>query len=125
MARVLALVPDLLFGSRVQSALSAAGHEVELIGDEGRLRQRLSDPGAPPAAVLLVDLTNDQLEGATLVRALSGEGELAGLRTLGFYSHVDVRARERAEEAGFDLVVPRSRMAREAPELLAGLAFTP
>ncbi len=33
MARVLALVPDLLFGSQVQGSLTAAGHEVELIGD--------------------------------------------------------------------------------------------
>jgi CheY-like chemotaxis protein len=75
--------------------------------------------------VLIVDLTNDELDGATVVRALSQEGELAQMRTLGFYSHVDVRARERAEEAGFDLVVPRSRMSREAPELLASMAFDP
>jgi CheY-like chemotaxis protein len=125
MARVLALVPDLLFGSRVQGALTTAGHEVELIGDEDRLRRRLAEPGAPVAAVLVVDLTNDELDGATLVRALSDEGQLAHLRTLGFYSHVDMPARERAEQAGFDLVVPRSRMAREAPELLARMASAP
>jgi len=34
---------------------------------------------------------------------------------------VDVAARERAEQAGFDLVVPRSRMAREGAALVAGL----
>ena len=45
MARVLALVPDLLFGSRVQGALTAAGHEVELIADEGRLRARTALAG--------------------------------------------------------------------------------
>ena len=124
MARVLALVPDLLFGSRVQGALTTAGHEVELIGDEDRLRRRLAEPGAQ-AAVLVVDLTNHELDGATLVRTLSDEGQLAHLRTLGFYSHVDVPARERAEQAGFDLVVPRSRMGREAPELLARMASAP
>ncbi len=109
MALVLALVPDLLFGSRVQGALTAAGHEVELIGDEDRLRDRLNDPEAPAAGVLVVDLTNEDLDGARLVESLSG------IRTLGFYSHVDVGVRERAERAGFDLVVPRSRMAREGP----------
>ena len=41
MARVLALVPDLLFGSRLQGALAAAGHEVELLAGEARLRARL------------------------------------------------------------------------------------
>jgi CheY-like chemotaxis protein len=125
MTHVLALVPDLLFGSRVQGALTAAGHTVELIGDERRLRDRLADQGAPAAAVLLVDLTNDDLDGATLVQALSAEGELAHTRTLGFYAHVDVRVRDRAEQAGFDLVVPRSRLAREAPELLARVTAAP
>ena len=43
------------------------------------------------------------------------------MRTLAFYSHVDAAVRERAEEAGFDLVVPRSRMAREGAELVARL----
>jgi hypothetical protein len=33
-----------------------------------------------------------------------------------------VSVRERAEEAGFDLVVPRSRMAREGGALVASLA---
>jgi DNA-binding response OmpR family regulator len=122
MARVLALVPDLLFGSRLQGALTAAGHEVELIGDEDRLRDRLAEAEAPPATVLIVDLTDDDLEGATLVESLHGEGELAQLPTLGFYSHVDARARERGERAGFDLLVPRSRMAREGAELLARAA---
>lgn len=121
MARVLALVPDLLFGSRVQGALTAAGHEVELVGGESRLRERLGDGAAPAAGVLVVDLTNGDLDGAGIVEALSREGELRGMRTLAFYSHVDAPARERAERAGFDLVVPRSRMAREGAELIGQL----
>jgi hypothetical protein len=44
-----------------------------------------------------------------------------GVPRLGFYSHVDVDTKRRAEEAGFDLVVPRSRMAREMPALVDGL----
>ena len=122
MACVLALVPDLLFGSRVQGALAAAGQEVELIGDEQRLRERLRDPEAPAGEVLIVDLTDERLDGAGILESLSADGLLAQVRTLAFYSHVDAAVRTRASEAGFDLVVPRSRMAREAPELLAGLA---
>jgi CheY-like chemotaxis protein len=119
MARVVALVPDLLFGSRVQGGLRRAGHEVELFGDERSLRDRLRDSSAPAPAVLIVDLTSEDLDGASVVEALSGEGGLARIQTLGFYAHVDLRARERAVQAGFDLVVPRSRMAREGEELVA------
>ena len=117
MARVLALIPDLLFGSRVQGQLVAAGHEVELIGDAAQVRDRLAGAG-----VLVVDLTNPDLDGPELVRELSEAGALQGVTTLGFYSHVDPATRERALVAGFDQVVPRSRMAREGAELVTALS---
>lgn len=120
MARVLALTADLLFGSRIKGDLTTAGNEVELIGDEALLRARLAE-GDKPADVLVVDLTDVQLAGAAVVEALVAEGVLGSLRTLGFYSHVDVPARERAERSGFDLVVPRSRMAREGAQLVERL----
>jgi DNA-binding NarL/FixJ family response regulator len=122
MARVLALVPDLLFGSRVQGSLAAGGHEVELISGEQRLRERLADSSQPAAEVLIVDLTNEQLDGAGLLESLAAERALEATRTLAFYSHVDVAVRERATSAGFDLVVPRSRMAREGAALVGSLA---
>jgi hypothetical protein len=100
MARVALLCPDLLFGSKLQGALRAAGHEPVAAGDE--------------ADILVVDLTDDpdgrieQSAGARLPR-------------LGFYSHVEQDVRQRAEEAGFERVVPRSRMAREAAALVDAL----
>lgn len=121
MARVLALTADLLFGSRIQGDLTAAGNEVELLGDEARLRARLGDADRPVADALVVDLTDPHLDGATVVETLAADGALDALKTLGFYSHVEVSTRERAEQAGFDLVVPRSRMAREGAQLVERL----
>jgi hypothetical protein len=120
-ARLLALSADLLFGSRLQADMARGGHDLELIGDESRLRTRLLDPEAPKAQVLIGDLTDDRLDGAAILEALAADGLLGELRTLAFYSHVDAAVRARAEQAGFDLVVPRSRMAREGPALLDGL----
>jgi len=120
MARVLALTADLLFGSQVQGALAAAGHEARLVGDEAALRAALAEP--VEAAALLVDLTDPTLDGAGALERLRAGGQLGGqVRTLGYYSHVDVEARRGAEAAGFDLVVPRSRMAREGADLLSAL----
>jgi CheY-like chemotaxis protein len=115
-ARVVALVPDLLFGSQVQGMLRTGGFEVELVGSAERARERL-----PGAGVLVVDLTSAELDGAALVRELTGAGSLTGVRTLGFYAHVDPDTRQRALDAGFDQVVPRSRMAREGAELVRRL----
>ena len=120
MARVLALVPDLLFGSRLQAALRAAGDDVELLSDAAALTRRLRDPSR--GAVVVVDLADARLQGIELLEGLSREGLLEDAATLGFYSHVDAATRERAQRAGFDLVVPRSRMAREAPDLVARVA---
>jgi DNA-binding NarL/FixJ family response regulator len=120
MARALALTRDLLFGSRVQAALGAAGHEVELVDGEQRLRARLGDRdehGGGAVDALIVDLTDDELDGARVLTQMPA-GALDGVRTLAYYSHVDAADRERAARAGFDVVVPRSRMAREAGELI-------
>jgi hypothetical protein len=40
---------------------------------------------------------------------------------LGYYSHVDAETKARAEAAGLAKVVPRSRMSRELPDLVAAL----
>jgi DNA-binding response OmpR family regulator len=129
MARVLALTGDLLFGSQVQGALTLAGYDVELLADAAALKRRLDDlagADATAATVLVVDLTDADLDGASIVEGLLATGELASMHTLGFYSHVDVATRQRAERAGFDVVVARSRMAREGVELVAGaLASSP
>jgi CheY-like chemotaxis protein len=119
-ARVLALLPDLLFGSRVQADLSAAGNDVELVGDEARLRERLA--AADPPAVLVVDLTDAQLDGSAILQRLAADELLEGVSTLAFFSHVETAVGERARAAGFDLVVPRSRMAREGASPVARLA---
>ena len=110
MARVLALAPDLFFASKIKETLTAAKHEVQLTSS-------VEDAVARTAAVdlVIVDLDDDRVDPAGLVAAVTGKP------LLGFYSHVDTETREEAERAGFMLVVPRSRMAREMPDLVAKL----
>ena len=109
MARVVAFIPDLLFGSSVVGALSAAGHEPVLASNEDALRSALAD-----AQALVVDLTFDVATRIELVRKVRPNG----LKTLAFYSHVEAEVRDQAREAGFDMVIPRSRMAREGAAVL-------
>jgi len=117
LARVLAHVPDLLFGSKVQGMLGAGGHDVSLVGGEAAVRAQIAS-----SDVLVVDLTADDVAGIALLESLAADGLVAGTRTLAFYSHVDADVRTRAIAAGFDLVVPRSRMAREGSALVDKLA---
>ena len=112
MARVVAAFDDLLLGSNVLGMLRAAGHEAQLAGGDAR---------PDGCAVLIVDLAASSFDGVDLVERLRAAGELGETRTLGVYSHVDADTRERAMGAGFDLVVPRSRLAREGPALVERL----
>lgn len=100
MARVLALSADLMLGSKVEATLRAAGHEVAMAA---------SLQGAPLDGVELIvaDLELGSPEALVAV----------GVPVLGYYSHVDAETKVAAEAAGVDLAVPRSRMARELPEL--------
>jgi CheY-like chemotaxis protein len=116
MARVAALIPDLLFGSKVQSALQDAGHEVDLVSGEVEAWDEVGG-----IDLLVVDLTSPDVDGVEIFETLASGGELHGVRSLGFFAHVEPAVRERALQAGFDLVVPRSRMAREGARLVEGL----
>jgi hypothetical protein len=112
MAQVIAFVPDLLFGSNVLGMLQAAGHEAVLVSDLQRVDPATTD-------VLVVDLTADAQERIARVAAVA---ESDGVKRLAFYLHTEVDVRALAEQAGFDLVVPRSRMAREGAGLVSRLA---
>jgi hypothetical protein len=101
-ARVLSVVPDLMLSSRVVESLSTGGHEVEDVN---------AVPASSDAEVVVCDLDSVEPERVVALERPS----------LGFYSHTDVETRERALAAGIDVVVPRSRMVRELPQLIEAL----
>lgn len=103
-ARVLSISTDLMLGSKVQETLSAAGHEVTT-------SPSLEETTWDGVDLIVADLDVENPE------ALVG----LGMPVLGYYSHVDVDTQQAAKAAGVDLVVPRSRMARELPVLAEGL----
>jgi hypothetical protein len=99
-ARVLSIATDLMLSSRVAESLGAAGHEVTTAPS-------LAQAERDGVELVVADLDVENPE------ALVG----LGMPVLGYYSHVDVDTRKVAEAVGVDLVVPRSRMARELPAL--------
>ena len=114
MARVVALIDDLLFGSNVAGALRAAGHEVALVGSPERAARV-----AGGCELLIVDLAGGAIDPAGALDAVPGTR--AGVPSLASYAHVHPEARAAALHAGFRRVVPRSKLARDAPALAAEL----
>lgn len=105
MARVVSVADDLMLASRVEAMLTAAGHDVVLA------RSLQAGPALDGAELIVADLEVEDPE------ALVG----LGVPVLGYYSHVDAETRQAAVAAGVDLVVPRSRMSRELPQLVERL----
>jgi hypothetical protein len=103
MARIAALVTDLMLASRVQTALQASGHEVEVDSD---LPDELDG----------VDLVVADLDAVPPERLVD-----LGVPVIGFYQHTDAETKRRADQAGLAIAIPRSRMVRELPELVRGL----
>jgi hypothetical protein len=102
-AKVVAIATYLLLGSKVEAMLQSAGHDVTL---SPSLPEQLED-----VDLLVADLDAED------PRALTEPG----IPVLGYYSHVNVETKQAAEAAGIDRVVPRSRMARELPNLVVEL----
>ena len=117
MARVAALIPDLLFGSKVQAALQAAGHEVDLltgevrgVGRGGRHRPARRRPHARPTSTAS-SCSRPSPPAASYTACVASASSPT----------CEPEVRERALAAGFDQVVPRSRMAREGAQLVDAL----
>ena len=108
MANVLSIATDLMLASRVDAALTGAGHHVVMA-------RSLAAAPLDEVDLLVADL--DVESPAALVAV--------GVPVLGYYSHVDAETKKLADAAGVDLVVPRSRMSRELPALAAGLLGPP
>jgi hypothetical protein len=100
MARIAAVVADLMLASRVRTSLEGSGHEVE---QDTELPDELDG----------VDLVVADLD-AVAPEALSH----LGVPVIGFYQHTDTETKRRADAAGLVMAVPRSRMVRELPDLV-------
>jgi DNA-binding NarL/FixJ family response regulator len=97
---------DLLFGSKVEGMIREAGFE-PVAKDDGSTQ------------LVIVDLTDSSTDPAA---ALAAAREDQTVPALAYYAHTDDDIRRAALDAGFDLVVPRSRMMREGVSLISGLA---
>jgi hypothetical protein len=104
--RVLALVTDLMFASRITAEAKAAGVQVQILRKPEALEKADGN-------LLLADLN---LPGAAAAGANWGSGE--GRRVVGFVSHMDAAAIAAAREAGVQEIMARSRFVQILPDLL-------
>lgn len=113
--RVVAVVSDLFFSTRIAATAEPLGIALEMPAPETALEAIRGS--APDLVVLDLGGPGDPIG---LARALKADAATRSIPLVGFYPHVDRDLRERALAAGVDHVVPRSAFTTGLRRWLAG-----
>jgi CheY-like chemotaxis protein len=115
-ARVLALVDDMFFASKIIGAAEQAGRRLVRVKSQEDLERELIEP----PGLVLIDLNSTRLDPVSAIRFVKDRPEVAATPVIGFLSHVQVELMRQAEAAGCDYVLPRSRFSQMLGQILSG-----
>jgi PleD family two-component response regulator len=112
---ILAAVDDLMFVSRIRTAAHGVGADVRFArtADEAVGLARREKP-----TLVLLDLNGRTVDPMATLATFKSDPELAGVRVVGFVSHVQTDVIAAARAAGIDEVMARSAFTARLPNLL-------
>jgi CheY-like chemotaxis protein len=104
---VIALCPDLMMRSRIESGLDIAGYRLRVAGGPTRLTEALAEENP---ACILIDLEAGD-DAIAVIERLRTDEATAGIPLAAFAGHTNVELLDRAKAAGADPVVARGQAA--------------
>ena len=123
-AKLLAVVDDLIFLSKIQQTAKLLGIPVEITKPAG-LIERLSGGGI---TAVILDLNHGSRQAVALLQKMKNDSATRQVTVIGFLSHVQTGLAGEARAAGCDVLMARSAFTQKLPELLqhyAGIATSP
>jgi CheY-like chemotaxis protein len=117
-SRVVVVVDDLFFAAKIRATAESLGVPVEFIRDPAALFSAAADE---PPALVIADLQAQRLDPFALTARLKADEHLRTVPVIGFFAHVQTELHQRARQAGFDRVLPRSAFTNELVEILKGI----
>lgn len=115
--RVVAAVDDMFFAARIRGTGEQIGVSVELMRSADAIVEAATRD-AP--ALVIVDLHAQRIDPFALARRMKADHHLRAIPLVGFFSHVQTELSKRAQEAGFNHVLPRSAFTKRLAEILRG-----
>lgn len=112
--RIIAVVDDLFFASKINETAKRMGVRVEFVTTEEAVMRR----AAERPSLIIVDLNLNSMQPLPLITKLKGDPELKGTSILAFVSHVQGELKLQAQEAGCDMVLARSSFSQNLPQIL-------
>ncbi len=116
--KILALVDDLLFASRIEGTLRASGYGVR-VAPIATTAAVIAREWEPDGIVVNFGAPFQDWEGA--IRAIRAEPSLADTPLLAFGAHVDTAGRAAATAAGASRVVTNGAFFNRMPDAIAAL----
>ncbi len=117
-ARIFAFVDDLFFMAKIQETARKLNVKVEFVKTEKDLTERLDQmPGEEKPSLIIFDLNGVASKPLTLIPKLKTRFKKA-TSIVGYLSHIQGDLKMKAQEAGCDMVVPRSAFSQNLPQLL-------
>lgn len=104
---MLALCPDLMMRSRIESGLDIAGYQLRVVGGPTRLAEALADE---TPICILIDLEAGD-DAIAVIEGLRSDPSTAGIPLAAFAGHTNVELLDQARAAGADPVVARGQAA--------------
>jgi hypothetical protein len=116
-ARIFAFVDDLFFLTKIQETGRKLNVKVEFVKTDKDLYERMGQNGEDKPSLIIFDLNNLGAKPLTTIPKLKSKLK-KGTNIIGFVSHVQGDLKMKAQEAGCDMVLPRSAFSQNLPQLL-------
>jgi CheY-like chemotaxis protein len=116
-SRIFAFVDDLFFLAKIQETARKMNVKVEFLKSDKDLSERMKNNGEELPSLLIFDLNNANAKPLTVIPKLKAKLK-KGTSIIGFLSHVQGDLKQKAHEAGCDMVLPRSAFSQNLPQLL-------
>lgn len=113
--KILAVVDDLLFTVKINDAAKRVGLEVEFLKSE---RDVLDKAANEKPLLIILDLNNNSVEPLHLIEKLKAHGDLKKISLIGYLSHVQGELKQKAHEAGANIVMARSAFSQNLQQIL-------
>ncbi|HUI84076.1 MAG TPA: hypothetical protein VL240_07630 [Candidatus Binatia bacterium] len=116
-ARIFAFVDDLFFLAKIQETARKMNVKVEFVKTEKELQEKMGQNGADKPSLIIFDLNSATAKPLTTIPRLKSKLK-KGTNIIGFVSHVQGDLKLKAQEAGCDMVLPRSAFSQNLAQLL-------
>ena len=113
--KILAVVDDLMFTVKISDAAKRVGLDVEFLKSAHDVVEKATHE---KPLLIILDLNNNSVEPLPLISKLKDDGELKNISIIGYLSHVQGELKQKAHEAGANIVMARSAISQNLQQIL-------